>query len=530
VKELILTHIENKDMEAMKITLAAAEEMEILYAFHNLSSEEQVIVFRLLSKDHALRVFEDLDTDEQQNLLRAFKGDKAAEFSDFVNELAPDDRVRLLDELPASVAKRLINALSPEERASTNLLMGYAPETAGRVMTTEFISLKRDMTVEQALEKVSAQAKDKETVYTLFVTDESKKLEGVLTLKGLLIARSAKGTNTGKTDGNTRVGDIMSKNAICVLTDTDQEEVARILQELDLLAIPVVDKEQRLVGIVTIDDAIDILEEEATEDIFDAAGFIDIAGKESDRSELLIKGNILKIWAVRLPFLIITLAAGMAAGLILEGFEAILESVVVVAFFIPLIMDMGGTVGTQSSTVFARGVVLGHIDVKYFLKPFIKELSVGVSMGAMVGAVAGIIIGFWLGMPRLGFAVGFSLVATMTLAAVLGFLVPYILIKLKVDQAAGSAPIITSIKDISGLFIYFGLVILLMGSAYFEPNYEITGKYVTVDGVHFFIDLEEETAIVLPTGDSNINVVIPYEISIGGETFPVFEVSGDGVD
>ena len=461
LKETILDYIQNKDMNGLKIVLANAEELEILHAYHDLSPEEQVIVFRLLAKDRALSVFEDLDTDEQQNLLKSFTDERAIEL---VNEMAPDDRVRLLDELPASVAKKLIDSLSPEERKITNVLMGYEDETAGRIMTTEFISLRRDMTVEQALEKVSAQAGEKETVYTLFVTDEAKKLEGVLTLKGLLIARGIPGSTLVKTDGSTLVGEIMSKNTISVSTDTDQEEVANIMKELDLLAIPVVDFEERIVGIVTIDDAVDILEEEATEDILDQAGFADITGSESDRSEILIKGSMWKIWRVRLPFLLITLVAAMLAGAIIEGVQEILESMVVVAFFIPLIMDMGGNVGTQSSTVFARGVVLGHINVKSFIRPFAKEVFIGLSMGALVGLVAGAIVGVWQGIPMLGVAVGLSLVATMTLAALLGFLVPFVLIKFNVDQAAGSAPIITSIKDIAGLVIYFLFVSVFLGN------------------------------------------------------------------
>lgn len=457
--EMILNHIQNKDMEALKALLTTAEEMEILYAFHNLNSEEQVIVFRLLSKDHALRLFEEMDTDMQQNLLRSFTDEGSIEF---VNELAPDDRVRLLDELPASVAKKLINSLSPEERESTNVLMGYDAETAGRIMTTEFISLQRDLTVGQALEKISAQAEDKETVYTLFVTDESKRLEGVLTLKGLLIARGVSGTTISKTDDNTLVGDIMSKNAISVPTDTDQEEVARILQELDLLAIPVVDKEHRLVGIVTIDDAIDILEEEVTEDIFDAAGLAEVKGNEAGRSEVLVNGSTWRIWRVRLPFLLITLVAGILAGGVIEWFEDAL-SLAAVAIFIPLIMDMGGNVGTQSSTIFARGVVLGHIQPAKFVKHFLKEIWVGFSMGLLIGTAAGTITAIWQGIPLLGLAVGISLVATMTLAALLGFLVPFVLVKFNVDQAAGSAPIITSIKDIAGLVIYFVSVTVFLG-------------------------------------------------------------------
>jgi len=452
MRELIIAHIENKDMENLKILLAKREEeeIELLHAFHALTSEEQAIVFRLLSKDHALRIFEELDTDEQQNLLRSFTDDKAVEF---VNELAPDDRVRLLDELPASVAKKLINAISPEERKITNELMGYKPETAGRVMTTEFIWLGRDMTTAEALEKVRTKAQDMETVYALYVTDNSKKLEGVISLKELVCASEG-----------TKVEDIMAKKAVSVTTDTDQEAVARTLQELDLLAIPVVDKEGRMVGIVTIDDAIDILEEEATEDIYDAAGLADITGREADRSEILVKGNMWAIWRVRLPFLLITLAAGLLLGLIMEGFEEVLESIAVVAIFIPLIMDMGGNVGTQSSTVFARGVVLGHIDVKNFIKHFLKEIGIGLSMGLMIGVAAGAIIFFWQSeVPMLGLVVGLSLIATMTLASLLGFLVPFALIKVNVDQAAGSAPIITSIKDMAGILIYFMFVSIFLG-------------------------------------------------------------------
>jgi len=447
--EQILSYIKDRDMENLKALLADAGDMEILHVFYDLSPEDQTLVFRLFTKSRALFIFEELDTADQQNLLNSFTDDS---INEFVNGLAPDDRVKLLDELPATVAKKLVNALSPEERRITNTLMGYKPETAGRIMTTEFISLRRTMTVEEALDKVRKQAKEKETIYTLYVTDNSRKLEGVLTLKELLMA-----------DKGTLVKDIMSEKIIEVSTETDREEVARTLQELDLLAIPVVDKERLLVGIVTVDDAIDILEEEATEDIFDQAGLIGVTENESSRSELLVDGSLWKIWRVRLPFLFITLVAGMLAGMVIEGFEEILESIAVVAIFIPIIMDMGGNVGTQSSTVFARGVVLGHIDIKNFAKHFSKEVGVGLSLGIIVGIISGTIASFWTGLPMLGLAVGLALVTTMTLAALLGFLVPFVLIKLNVDQAAGSAPIITSIKDIAGLLIYFGSVAMFMG-------------------------------------------------------------------
>jgi len=448
LQEKISSCLETKDMGQLKTLLTESEGMEILHAFYELSEDEQVIVFRLLNKDAALWLFDELDTDEQHNLLRSFTAEKTIEF---VEELAPDDRVRLLDELPATVAKKLLNSLTPAERASTNLLLGYEPETAGRIMTTEYISLTRDMTAREALKKVRRQARDKETIYTLYVRNRARHLEGVISLKDLIIA-----------DEEAVIEDLMMKNAISVKTDTDQEEVATLLKELDLLAIPVVDKENRLVGIVTIDDAVDILEEEVTEDILNQAGLV--ASKEANRSEVLISGSLWKIWRVRLPFLFITLVAGMFAGLVIEGFEEVLESIAAVAIFIPLIMDMGGNVGTQSSTVFARGVVLGHIQVKQFAKHFIKEVGVGFSMGLVVGVISGAIAAFWQGLPMLGLAVGLALVTTMTLAALLGFLVPFVLIKLNIDQAAGSAPIITSIKDIAGLLIYFVSVSVFMSA------------------------------------------------------------------
>ena len=446
LRENILTCLEEKNMETLKLQLYAAEDMEILHVFHSLLSKEQVIVFRLLSKEQALSLFEELDTDEQQNLLHSLTDQDTIEF---LNELAPDARVKLLDELPATMARKLINSLTPEERRNTNILLGYEDETAGRIMTPKFISLRRDMLVDDALKRVRAQAEGKETIYTLYITNDSKQLEGVISLKELITA-----------DGNAKIEDIMSQKAISVSTDTDQEEVAKLLQDLDILAIPVVDKENRLVGIVTVDDAIDILEEETTEDIMSQAGLV--AGKEVNRSETLISGSLWGIWKVRLPFLFITIVAGMLAGLVIEGFENVLESIAAVAIFIPLIMDMGGNVGTQSSTVFARGVVLGHIHLPHFWRHFTKEIGVGFTLGIITGIISGTISGIWTGEPMLGLAVGLALVATMTLAALLGFLVPFVLIKANIDQAAGSAPIITSIKDIAGLMIYFVFVSIFL--------------------------------------------------------------------
>ena len=439
--------LQQKDMNALKQILNSANEVDVLNALQDLSIENQGIVYRLLSKDKALLVFEQLDTASQQKLIHSFTDEASTEI---IESMSPDDRVKLLDELPATVAKKMLAALSPKEREMTNLLMGYEPQTAGRIMTPEYVRLPKNITAGEALEKVKIDAVEKETIYTIYITDEKRALEGVISLRDLLIAKS-----------DVKVESIMEKITTTVSTGTDQEEVARLLQKLDWLAIPVVDKENRLVGIVTIDDAVDILEDETTEDMMIQAGLV--ANKEASRSEALISGGLLTIWKVRLPFLFITVVAGMLAGAVIEGFEEVLESVAAVAIFIPLIMDMGGNVGSQSSTLFARGVALGHISIKNFAKHLIKEIGVGFTLGAVLGLVSGIIAGVWQVMPMLGLAVGLALVFTVTLAALLGFLVPYVLVKIGADQAAGSAPIITSIKDIAGLVIYFVFVSIFLG-------------------------------------------------------------------
>ena len=444
----VMELLKQKDMTGLKKILNASSVDDIINVIHDLSEKDQVIVYRLLSKNKAIDVFEELDTDDQQNLLRSFTDEQAIEA---VNELAPDDRVRLLDELPASVAKKLLAAISPKERAMTNLLMGYEAQTAGRIMTPEFVDLHKGLTASAALEKVKKNAATKETIYTIYVVDAKRVLEGVISLRDLLIAKP-----------DDIVENIMETVSASVSTDTDQEEVARLLQKMDWLAVPVVDSENRLVGIVTIDDAVDILEEEATEDILKSGGIF--ASKETNRSEVLVKGSLWATLKVRMPFLFITILGGLLAAIVLDGFEEVLESVVAVAFFIPLIMDMGGSVGTQSSTSFARGVVLGHINLSKFFKHLAREVGIGLCIGLIAGVIAGAIATAWQGDAMLGVAVGVSLTLTVTLAATLGFLVPYALLKLDADQAAGAAPIITTLKDISGILIYFTTVSILLSN------------------------------------------------------------------
>jgi len=450
-KKAVLTHLKTKDVNELKAILNEANELDIINIMDEMSNEEIVLAYRLLDKDLALEVFEGLDLNDQQKLIKLLTEKDAIEV---FKELAPDNRVRLLDELPAGVAKRMLASLNKEDREDINLLMRFAPETAGRLMTPEYVRLRGEWTAAFALEKLRVIAKEKETIYTLFVTDESRKLEGVISLRELFVA-----------DENARIVDIMEDDVVSFDTDTDQEEVATALQILDLLAVPIVDKENRLVGIITVDDAMDILQDEATEDILAGAGLTggDVTGSETMRSAILIEGDYFKIWRARLPFLIITLVAGFLAAGVIGTFEETLESVAIVAVFIPVIMDMGGTIGTQSSTIFTRGLLLGHIKTTSIWKHITKEVGVGLSLGVISGLATGLIAYALHGIPGLSIALALALTATMTLAAFLGFVIPYVLIKMKLDQATGTGPLITSIKDITGLTIYFALVSWLLG-------------------------------------------------------------------
>jgi len=357
----------------------------------------------------------------------------------------------LLDEIPAKVAKRLMNVLDDQEREMTAELLGYKPETAGRIMNPDYISLKKGQSVAEGLKNIRQKGMEKETIYNIYVIDQGRKLQGVVTLRTLVMA-----------DPEDKIDHIMYDHPVSVSTFTDQEEVARLLQQQDLTAVPVVDREKRLVGIVTFDDAMDVISEETTEDIYNKAGLTGLGEIEADRSRVLISGSLFDVWKVRLPYLVIALVGGLLAGGVIEGFEESLTQITALAFFIPVVMDMGGNVGTQSSTIFNRALVLEQINLRHFFKQFLREMGIGLSMGIILGIAAGIISAVWQ-FPELGLVVGTALALTVTIAAALGFLIPFILHKMGLDQAAGSDPLITTIKDITGLFIYFFLVAQFLG-------------------------------------------------------------------
>ena len=436
--------LETGNYDAVKLLLKPVQEVDIAEAIGGLPRTLQALAFRLLPKDEAIEVYEYLEPSVQQTLLERLR---SSEVLELVEEMSPDDRVDLFDELPAKVVRRLLAELSPAERRVTAQLLGYAPETAGRLMTTEFIDLKEFHSVAQALTIVRRRARDTETIYALYVTDASRHLTGILSLRDLVVA-----------DPEQRVGDVMTREAVSVGTDTDQEEVARVIQRYDFLAVPVVDREQRLVGIVTVDDVIDVIEQEATRDLY-AAGAVQ-AGDDDD----YFQSNLFNVARRRVVWLLVLLLANSGTAAVIASMDKVLHQVVVLAAFIPLLIGTGGNVGAQSSTVVIRGLSTQRIQG---LGP---ALAIGreAIAGALLGLLMVLVVVPWAGYVSGGnwlvaSAAGISLVAITTLAATAGAALPLLFERIGLDPALMSAPFIATATDVAGVFIYLRIASWLLG-------------------------------------------------------------------
>ncbi|MFB6277409.1 MAG: magnesium transporter [Halothece sp.] len=434
--------LEHGNLEGAKSLLVPVKAVDIAEAIENLPESMQAIAFRLLSKTEAIDVYEHLDSTVQQTLIEEFKRQEVIEI---VEQMSPDDRARLFDELPAKVVRRLLAEMSPKERKQTALLLGYQEDTAGRIMTPEYISLKDSLTVEQALQRIRNQANASEIIYYLYVTDASRHLTGIVSLRDLVLSSP-----------DVLLADIVTREVVSVYTDTDQEEVARLIQRYDLLAIPVVDREQRLVGVVTVDDVMDILEQETTEDIYT------LGGVQSD-GDNYFQTNLIAVARKRVVWLFVLLLTNTVTGSIIQSQEAVLQQVVTLAAFIPLLTGTGGNVGAQSSTVVIRGL---NTDEIRSLGPgyvIIREAFAGILLGTILGSVA-TVWSFWLqGNILVSVAVGTSLIAIALLASVAGSALPFLFRALGLDPALMSAPFITTAVDVLGVLIYFYIARLVLG-------------------------------------------------------------------
>jgi magnesium transporter len=436
VRSQLQALLNQNNLQGVKTLLVPVPPVDIAEAISELPEEQRAIAFRLLTKDEAIEVFEYLNSSIQQELLAEFK---RQEFLDVVDQMSPDDRARLFDELPAKIVRRLLDQLSPEERNATALLLGYKPDTAGRIMTPEYVSLREAWTIEQAFEQLRNLADDRETIYYLYVIDDERYLRGVLSLKDLVLASP-----------DQRIGDVMSRDIISVRTDTDQEEVAQIIQRYDLLAVPVVDIEGRLVGIITVDDILDVVQQETTEDIYTLGGIQ--AGEEN-----YFRTNLFTVARKRVVWLLILLITNTGTSAVIQSQEDLLEQVVALAAFIPLLIDAGGNVGSQSSTVVIRGLNTNEVEMGKALRIIQREAIAGLLLGIMLGLV----VTLWAFVLQrdwgVSISVGVSLLAISLLASVAGSALPFLFKVLKFDPALMSAPFITTAVDVLGVLIYLSV-------------------------------------------------------------------------
>ena len=446
VRSQLQVLLEQDNLRGAKALLVPVQPADIAEAIEGLPETMQAIAFRLLSKNEAIEVYENLDSSVQQALIEDFK---RQDLIDIVDKMSPDDRARLFDELPAKIVRRLLQQMSAQERQATALLLGYEAETAGRIMTPEYVALKENWTVEKALSHIRAQAALSETVYYLFVTNYARQLTGILSLRQLVL---------GQADQS--IGEIMTREVVSVQTGTDQEEVARIIQRYDFIAMPVVDTEDRLVGIITVDDVLDILEEETTEDIY-ALGGVQSGG------ESYFQSNLLDVARKRVVWLSVLLITNTVTAAVITSQEEVLKSVVALAAFIPLLIGSGGNVGAQSSTVVIRGLNTDELKVKDAFKVIRREAIAGAFLGLMLGIVVTIWAYFLQGgdisVLPVSLVVGIALVAISVLASSAGAGLPFLFHSFGLDPALMSAPFITTIVDVLGVLIYLNLAKQILG-------------------------------------------------------------------
>lgn len=424
-----------------------------------LETQNKVRIFKSLSKNAQLDVLKILDEDVEYEILST---QTIAFIYQLVEKMPHDKRVDLLKSFPENKRKEIIKQLAQTEREDILKLSSYKEGTTGAIMTTDYAVITADLTAEKALDQLRFEAPEKETIYYAYVIDAQRRLIGTVSLRQLITA-----------DKQEKISALMAADFVSVFADESDQKTARMLKEADLLAIPVLDRQARIVGIVTFDDAMQVIEEETSETMFQKAGIAGRSDRDKERerdlvnSSKLLKGSIWYPIRLRMMFLFVTLAGGFLVGGVIDYFEEVLEAVLVAAIFIPVLMDMGGNVGTQSSTIFARGLALGHIDTNRIFSHIGREVSIGAVMGVALGLIGGFVAWFWQGapngIPEIGLAVGIGLAVVVPVATLLGFLLPFILLKLGFDHAPGADPFITTIKDFTGLGLYFYLVAYLIG-------------------------------------------------------------------
>lgn len=433
--------LEKKDLKALQELFRHENPVDIAGALDGFPEKEVAIGFRLLSKEQAAQVFVEMDSETQEALLASFND---RELGEIVDELSLDDAADLVEEMPANVVSRILKNTDAETRRLINEILLYPQDSAGSIMTPEYVSLRRDMSVEEAFEKIRMEGVDKETIYTCYVT-ESRTLVGIVSVKNLLLS-----------DRAARVGDIMTADFIAVKTTDDKEFAASQIKKYGFLALPVLDTEDRLVGIVTIDDAMDVIESEATEDIEQMAAIL-----PSEKPYL--KTGVLRIWLSRIPWLLLLMVSATFTSKIISSYETALAACAVLTAFIPMIMDTGGNAGGQASVTVIRGLSLGEIGLRDVLRVIWKELRVSLLCGASLAPVVFLKVMFIDGLYTepdgviVSIVVAATLLFVVVLAKLIGCLLPLLAKAVHLDPAVVANPFITTIVDALALIVYFAL-------------------------------------------------------------------------
>lgn len=446
----LLELVEQKKFRSLKQVLAEMNEVDIAEFLDELGAEQQAVVFRLLPKDMAAEVFTYLEDSEDQEKLIGALSDK--ELREVLDELYLDDTVDIIEDMPANVVSRILRNTDASTRSQINQLLNYPKDSAGSIMTTEFVFLHPEATVEESFARIRKVGLDKETVYTCYVT-RNRVLLGVVTVRRLLLASY-----------ETRIGDIMETNVISVKTHEDKEDVAQMFSKYDLSALPVVDGEDRLVGIITFDDAMDVIEEETTEDFEKMAAIL-----PSDKPYL--KTGVVETWRSRIPWLMMLMLSATFSGMIITHFEGILASYVVLTSFITMLSGTGGNSGSQSSVAVIRALSLGEVEFTDMLLVVWKEIRVAVLCGACLAAanfVKMMLVDRWLMnkpevTPMVALVVCLTLLLTVICAKIVGCTLPMVAEKVGIDPAVMAAPFITTVVDALSLLIYFVIAKQVLG-------------------------------------------------------------------
>ena len=441
-KEL-LRIIRDKNISELSKVLQRMNPVDIAKSMEELNDKSLLVVFRLLTKDTSAEVFSYLDKESQQKIIELITDDEVKEI---IEKLFLDDTVDIIEELPANIVGKIISNTSLEKRQLINQFLKYKEDSAGAIMTIEFIDFKERMTIKEAIDYTRKTGINKESLDNCFIIDGQRRLKGIISLKDLILS-----------DENILVSDVMETNIVSVKTFEDQEKVAELFKTYDLLSMPVVDIENRLVGIITVDDIVDIIEQENTED------FQKMAAMEPSEQPYL-KTPVLTLAKNRIVWLLVLMISATVTGSIIQGFEEVLQSVVILASFIPMLMDTGGNSGSQSSTLVIRGLALGEITTKDFFKVIFKEFRVSIIVATVLSIVNFLRLYFFTSADlMISFTVCASLFFTVILAKVVGGILPIISKKLKLDPAIMASTLITTIVDAFALVVYFGFAKLLLG-------------------------------------------------------------------